>query len=364
MAKALPATRRPRQVARRPRARRGEAARIEGVGRRAQQVGRFEEEGPLLGNREREARIARELRHVQRHLREIGLEGAVDHQLGAGAPFDVQAGVDGMVVAARAVVLACMRAAQREAGPQRQEGMLLGQLHALQRLHRGDEARRLARHRHRGDEVEALARQPARDHDAPAVLLALGKAQAGQRQAQHRGPALRVRGDGGVPVEIGREILAVVGRGVQAVGAAAGGIDAEELRRAPAADGIEVDDHEILRAVDLVVAHQRAAHAPGLGLQRGDADIDGTRVVQHLHARGLRRRRAELRVAFDEAVVDRRARPGRVVEPAVEPDALAGRQRHRAHRLGLLGPGTGGDDQQGGTPQRGQGMAQRHGARC
>ena len=46
----------------------GEAARVERVGGRAQQVGRLKEEGPLFRQEQRKARIASQLRHVQRHL--------------------------------------------------------------------------------------------------------------------------------------------------------------------------------------------------------------------------------------------------------------------------------------------------------
>jgi hypothetical protein len=133
---------------------------------------------------------------------------------------------------------------------------------------------------------------------------------------------------------------------VQPVGQAAAGVDTEELRRPPAADGVEVDDHEVLRAIDQVVAHQRAADQPGLRVQRGDADIQRTPVEQHLDPRFLWRRATGVRVLLDEAAVDRGTAPGRMVEPAIEHQALAGGQRHGTHRVGRLRPRRGKGRQQ------------------
>ena len=150
-----------------------EAACVEGFGGRAQQVGRLEEEGPLLGEEQGEARVAGKLRHIERELREVGVERGVDDELGARPPLHIQARVHLAVAHARRTdfIAACL--AHGDARPHGDEVAALGQGHTDEWLQVVDEARHLAADGHRSDEVELLARQAARDHEAPRALRAL-----------------------------------------------------------------------------------------------------------------------------------------------------------------------------------------------
>ena len=94
-----------------------EAAGVERVGGCAQEVGGLEEKGSLLGQAECKARVARQLRHVKRDLRKVGVQRRVHHQFSARAPLDVQAGI--RVVLAALAHAGIARAAQRDAGAQR-----------------------------------------------------------------------------------------------------------------------------------------------------------------------------------------------------------------------------------------------------
>ena len=239
-----------------------------------------------------------------------------------------------------------MLTAPRQAGPQRQKLVLLGQLHPAQRLQCGDEAGRIPRDQHRAVQVELLTRHPPRHHDAPglaalkaSVSAVRRKTQRRKRDAEHRRVARCRACRGGVEVEVGCKVLAVVAGGVHAVGQAAGGIDPEELRRLPAADGVEVDHHKILGAVDTVVPHQRRPDQRRIGVDGFNTDIDRLRIEQHLHPGRVLGHTAGVGGFFDKIGKYRRAQPSRMRQRAVQGQPLVGQQAMRRDRGAVLGQG-------------------------
>jgi hypothetical protein len=291
--------------------------------RRADDIGALQEEGALLGHAQREAGVAGELGLVEFHLREVGVERGVDDPVGARPPLDLGAQRGLARTPAALGIAAVARAAQRELGPQGQEAALAHLLHqvaqAVQRLQLGDEAQGVLG-QGRGADVEpaVFARDVACDQQAPRRAVGMREAQRGQRPAQLDAVAVRQQGRGGLHVEVGGRVVAVVLGTEETVFDRAGRADAHELGAAALADRVDVDRDEVLVALDLVAPGQRRTDALGGRVPGADAKHQGVLGDQHLHRGAPTRSLLVDRQELHEVLVDGRALPGRVVEPAVD----------------------------------------------
>src|SRR5690606_17024315 len=79
---------------------RSEAARVDGVDRRRQQIDALQEERALLRQEEREALVGGDVRDVGLDLREVGVDRDVDDGVGVRKPLAVDAAVE-LAVAGR-----------------------------------------------------------------------------------------------------------------------------------------------------------------------------------------------------------------------------------------------------------------------
>jgi hypothetical protein len=129
------------------------------------------------------------------------------------------------------------------------------------------------------------------------------------------------------------------------------GIRGEDHRVAAVAEGVEQDGdavvpRELVAAVEAAGLHQLVAlpdpcdHPGRLAVAGQHADVEVVRVVEDPHFGRLGGESAFLRLALPQLPRGIRARPGGLVEAAVDPQLLgAGRQPHRLH--GRLLPGGG-----------------------
>jgi hypothetical protein len=240
---------------------------------------------------------------------------------------------------------ALARAAQRQLRSQQQLVLRLrprrrgGQARHFLQL--GDERQAVLGQRRRQQQRARRARHAARHHQPPRLPVTVRVAQRDEGQPDLDAVAVGQARGGGVDIEVGREVLAVAGGDVQAVGHDAGGVDAHELRRAAVADGVDHHGDEILVALDLVAPRQRCADLVGSRVPGAHADHERIVLGQHLQRGAVagRRRLAIDRQELHEALVQRRALPRRLVEPSVEGDALARLEFDRTRLLRQRGGG-------------------------
>ncbi|KPF66999.1 hypothetical protein IP84_14345 [beta proteobacterium AAP99] len=203
--------------------------------------------------------------------------------------------------------------------------MILRRRKAFERLHRVDEGQCFAWQRHGEHERELLARNPPADLDAP---LCLGIGRIAQRRvgdAELRHPTAFARQGRGHDIEVvvGCKGFVVVVCCVDAIRSAACSIGAEELRGFLAADRVDVDHDEVLRAVHLIVAYERTANQLGARIKGSHRDIQRTIPVDDLNAGLVFRDPSAHRIDLVERAIDRRALPHRLVQPAIKADGLA-----------------------------------------
>ena len=303
----------------------GDGARVEGHLGQRDHVLALEEERPLLRNHLGEAGVDGELRYVELDLREVGVEGGVEHPVGARPPLDLRAQRSARLAGTQPQAVVAARRAQRQLGPHRQQGVrthALGDVgQAADLLQLVEDAQRVLREGRAHQQDAFLARDAARGHDAPGRAALVGVAQRHQRQAQLDAVAVGQALHGGVELEVGREVLLLFGAGEEhAVGHHTGGADAHELRGAARAHRVDQHRDEVLVALDLVAAHQRRTDLLGARIPGADADHQRMLLDHQLQRGAVARghRLAVQRQVLHEGLVQRRGGPGGIVEPAVD----------------------------------------------
>jgi hypothetical protein len=161
---------------------------------------------------------------------------------------------------------------------------------------------------------------------SPVLLRQLVEAQNAQRNAQLGAPAAGAPHHARVPVLVPiRRVVGVVE--AEAVVEHAGGVDHELESAHAVAAGVEID---------LDIISLDAAIAPGKSRDHGhrlialESDPDRFAIVEHPHARLVRRSAALVRELLGERARDRRGRPGGLVELSVEGELGVGARRRQA----------------------------------
>ena len=156
-------------------------------------------------------------------------------------------------------------------------------------------------------------------------------AQAQQGQAHLDAVAIGQALRGGIDIEVGRHIFAVPGGDVHTVGNHAGRIDAHELRRAAVAHRVDQHRDEVLVAPDLIAPHQRRTNLGRVWIEGADADHQRIGFGHDLQCGAVARRwrLAIERQELHEGVVQWCGLPCRIVEAAIELDALTHGERDR-----------------------------------
>ncbi len=330
----------------------GDLAGVEHVELAGEVVRALEEERPLLLVEQGEAVVEAELQLVGLDLGKVGIDRGVERHRRRRRPAHVEAGLDRGVPALPGFAggVAGLRAAHRQRRHDLEVAALVRAGEAVVLAPFALEAVGFARHAAAGQLVALVARPVAEQRDAPALLAAAGgEAQGGERDAELDVVAFRRDAARALPQAIPARILLVAAVALVADDVA---LHAERVRHqlvaaAVVVEGVEED------ADPVVVEHRVAVAQVGADPRRvrigrverhvqrvgGVADADG----------GLHRRRdvvAGLDLVGD--LLDERALPGRVVELAVDHDAVrqlrdpaAGHVARRRRGGGVLGPGLG-----------------------
>ena len=192
---------------------------VHGLDRSRKEIDSLQEEGALLGIEEGEALVYRELGHVGFHLREVGVDRAVEGRDGVRRPLHVESAVqlDGLVD--ERAPEAVPRHAFLLRGDVRRDDEIAAAgkpLEPRERVRVADEAVLVARQLRREHLVAEIARVVAVEKDVPLLDFGLGIAERGERDADLELPALLRDLARGFPVVVGRRVLAaaVVGHGV------------------------------------------------------------------------------------------------------------------------------------------------------
>ena len=359
----------------RPVARVDDRARVHEVDRggRGEDLLALQEERPLLGIEEREALVHLDLRPVRLDLREVGVVGQVERQVGGDPVLDAHADLAQRVLVAEAAGVPIERA-DLEARERRQELQVAARRQVrqpLQHPHLGQLAGDVARDG-RPDQRLGLLPDVAADLEAPPVRLA-GRprrvAQALEGDGHLRRPAVldeaaarleqRVPGAVAADAEPGLEAPAASAAPAAAAPAASAAPAAARAPDPAAAAGrlpAGIDDGVARHAVPVhrelvgallvekrveqdrhpVVAHRLVALRPvrpddaGVRVVRVEGDVEVVAVVGDPHLGPLGRRSAFHRARLHE-VGDRLDRqPHRVVEAPVDAGRLVRPRRHRA----------------------------------
>lgn len=294
----------------------------------------------------------------------VGVDGGIEHPVGARPHIDLQAEVRLPPTPAHPACNAAVRS-QRQLGAQFDEAAVAhgrhGLAHALDFAQEGQVAQGIQAQRRAHQERAVGMRNAALDQQAPVLAAAVGEAQVRQRPAHLHAVTVGQTGDSGFDREVRAEVGLVVACPVQAVADHAGQVYPDELGGASVADGIDPDADEVLVEVDLVAPGQRPTHLVRRVVPGPDTEHQGLFVDQQPHrgAQAGRRRLAIARRMLVEAAVGRGALPGRFIELAIDDGGRCIAAMRRAQAASLVGgaslEGERGGQQQGGQAVRGDG---------
>ena len=282
----------------------GHGARIKCRQRQSQHVRTLEEKAAFFRQAQGDAAGARGRGFVDFHLREIGIDGGVEHPVGARPSIDLQAHAGAVAaLAPRFIAVAVgthgqFRLEFHEAAVAHRRHRVAHAAHVLQQR---DVAQRAVFERGAGEQQAIRVRHAALDHHAPGLALGIGKAQVRQRPADLHGIAVGQPLDRRVDRKIRPQVRLVQVGAIDAVAEHAGDIHAHELRRAAMSRGVEPHADKVLVQAHLVAPREGAAHALGRVVPGADAEHQRAVVDQQLH-RGAKVGRRRLAVGGEKLV--------------------------------------------------------------
>ena len=285
------------------------------AGAELEDAGVLEEEVALLREEQVEARQV-DLLLVGLDLREVGVDGEVPRQSRRHAVLHVEAGVV-VLVERHAGELVQVRERVRldadvGARPQALQAFISARHRDARQLVNAAQRRPVA--------VLVLAAQPPLEVDAP-VLHRLGtELQRLERNLDLRVPAVFADARADVPDAVPvRVLIAALVRHLR-IPLRAARIDRELVAVALVVERVDDDLEAVGGAGVEVLAQLVDDDRAGLGILREHADVDGAIVVQQPDLGLVGRRLALARIVLHEAGGQRRRRPRRLVELAVERD--------------------------------------------
>ncbi len=269
-----------------------------------------------------------ELGRVGLHLAEVGLQGTVQGEVGGDAVLEVRSEVSESVDAVLAARSDRVGSAPHRVG----EDLELARRGDVLQAHEGAEPAHepallaVPRHPRR---VLAAAMHIAVDLQPPGIEA--GAVPDGrERDADLRVPAARVLGHLAlphrIPVVVALAVVIHIGVGLHAQR-----VHPEVVAGAAVVIRVDVDAHQI-RVAELVAPGELLADLRRVLLRTGDREVDRILVVSDLEDGLLGGRLAAIRLPHRESRRPFRLEPDRVVQLAVDRDALAARKRVGANR--------------------------------
>ena len=303
-----------------------------------EELAALQEERALLRKEQRLAWIERQLPGVRFHLREVGLDGAVEGEVVAESPAQVSSHlrpadvvpVSGAPGGGGGDGGARHLARRLRVHVHDQTAVQAGEPDELARL--ADEGRARAPGRRPGV-LEAGVLHLSHDVETPALHLAALVAEASKGDPHlHFVPPLRdapprlvdiVGGQIGLLPPGGGTAEEPAGTGIQALDDRAVPLHAQRVHRehegpVPVVERAQ-EDLDVVVAEDLIAVGQ-ARRGAAVPLERPDAEIDRGRRVPDQDLRGVRRGHAVVGGVLGEAGEERGPGPDRLVEPAVHGD--------------------------------------------
>ena len=292
-------------------------------------VDALEEEGPLLGEEEGEALVARDLPHIGLDVGEVGVHGGVEREVGAHAPAQVAPHL--RIGAVAPGVAPVGRAVQRRGHGRREVDH-----HAPGEVAQADQPPRLAEERcgapQRGRPGVGVPRvlHLADDVDAPA--LHVGRLVADALEGDVELDLVAVVGEPAPRIEdvVRREVglahLHAPARpplfplGAVAVLLDAERVDAEEEGLAPVVEGVE-EELDVVVALDPVAVGERGVDRSG-GVEGPDAEVDARRRIPDQDLGGVGGRPLVHGLVLGEAGEHRGGEPRGLVQEPVDVGVL------------------------------------------
>ncbi len=301
----------------------GHVAGEDRVERRGEKIGVGQEERALFRKEEGEPAVDVELRRIGLDLGEVGIERDVRHQVGGDPPAH---GEPRLHLFAAALEAAVREVSALLAAPRRDRGVDLqvaARRDAFEALDLGELAEVTVDVPVLGivaDPVAEAARVDA-DRVEPPGLDAPGLREAERRERDREldhvalGSQAAGGAPDGVPGQIGPAVDVVAGQ----VHLDAHGVDAEFVGAAAVVEGVEHDAHAVV-GVDGIAIRQPAADLPGLGIGGPEGHVELLFAVDEQALGGHRRRHVLARIGLVVEGDRDGARPGGLVEHAVDRD--------------------------------------------